>query len=188
LVWAREERPDMRIDTKIVKYNDVMAIVKATISDASGQPLATAHKKETKSGFGDYLEKAETGSIGRALAMVGYGTQFAPEFEEGERLADSPINAKEPTTQAPVVKSASESQRKMYFAVAKTAGYSATQAKAIAKKAFNLDSFTDINFKQCNTMINTMNTRIKQNEEKMDDFLDDLPDVTFDEEIEDLEE
>lgn len=31
-----------------------------------------------------------TGAIGRALAMCGYGTQFAPELEEGPRLADSP--------------------------------------------------------------------------------------------------
>ncbi len=40
---------------------------------------------------GHYISiTGNTGSIGRALAAAGYGTQFAPELEEGERLADSP--------------------------------------------------------------------------------------------------
>ena len=41
--------------------------------------------------FADYLEKAETRAVGRALAMCGYGTQFAPELEERERIVDSPV-------------------------------------------------------------------------------------------------
>lgn len=46
---------------------------------------------ETLEGFGDFIEKAETGAIGRALALVGFGTQFcADELDEGPRLADSP--------------------------------------------------------------------------------------------------
>ena len=48
-------------------------------------------KKETEVGFPDYIEKAETGAVGRALAMCGYGTLQAPEFDEGERIADAPI-------------------------------------------------------------------------------------------------
>jgi hypothetical protein len=42
-------------------------------------------------GFPDYIEKAETGAIGRALAMCGYGTLQAPEFDEQDRLADMPV-------------------------------------------------------------------------------------------------
>ncbi len=41
--------------------------------------------------FSDYIEKAETGAIGRALAALGYGTQFAPEFNEEHRIVDSPV-------------------------------------------------------------------------------------------------
>jgi hypothetical protein len=41
--------------------------------------------------------KAETKAVGRALAMLGYGTQFAPEMDEGERIVDSPV-AKPPCT------------------------------------------------------------------------------------------
>jgi hypothetical protein len=29
--------------------------------------------------------------VGRALAMLGYGTQFAPELDEGDRIVDSPV-------------------------------------------------------------------------------------------------
>jgi hypothetical protein len=52
-------------------------------------------KKETEIGFPDYMEKAETGAIGRALAMCGYGTLQAPEFDEQDRLADAPVEKQE---------------------------------------------------------------------------------------------
>jgi hypothetical protein len=52
--------------------------------------MATATKMENVRGFPDYLEKAETGSVGRALAYCGFGTQFAPELEEESRFADAP--------------------------------------------------------------------------------------------------
>ena len=53
---------------------------------------ATGTKRETKKDFADHTEKAETGAIGRALAMLGYGTQFAvQDMDEGERLADAPV-------------------------------------------------------------------------------------------------
>ena len=65
--------------------------MKAIIKDATGRIIATARKKETEVGFPDYIEKAETGAIGRALAMCGYGTLQAPEFDESDRLADTPV-------------------------------------------------------------------------------------------------
>lgn len=58
-------------------------------------------KSETTTDFGDFIEKSETGAIGRALALAGYGTLFAPEFDEsattsraagidGVRIVDTP--------------------------------------------------------------------------------------------------
>jgi len=91
LVWFRKEHPDWTIKTRIYKLADKAVIMKATIKDKTGRIVAQAHKKETEAGFSDYIEKAETGSIGRALAMCGYGTQFEPEFDEGDRLADAPM-------------------------------------------------------------------------------------------------
>lgn len=96
IVWFRLERADWGIETEIVNSAQGAAQVKATIRNAEGRIMAQAHKMETKVGFGDYLEKAETGAIGRALALCGYGTQFTgDELAEGERIVDSPISGKE---------------------------------------------------------------------------------------------
>lgn len=95
LVWFREERPEWSIETEIVERTSAGALMKATIKDDKGKIIAQGHKMETPQGFADYLEKAETGAIGRALAMCGYGTQFcSEELDEGDRLADSPVAMK----------------------------------------------------------------------------------------------
>jgi hypothetical protein len=60
--------------------------------------IATARKKETEIGFPDYIQKVETGVVGRALAMCGYGTLQGPEFDEQDWLADAPLEkAKNPS-------------------------------------------------------------------------------------------
>lgn len=98
LVWFREEHPNWCIKTEIKGWqfykdekNDPYAVFQATIITDTGLILATATGQESKLDFKDFIEKAETKAIGRALAMCGYGTQFAPELDEGDRLADSPI-------------------------------------------------------------------------------------------------
>lgn len=94
IVWFREEHPDWSIVTEPVEINHEKqyAVFRATIFNAEGRIMATGTKKEDAKGFGDYIEKSETGSIGRALALVGYGTQFSPELDETNagRYADSP--------------------------------------------------------------------------------------------------
>lgn len=93
LVWFREEHLDWGIETHPVTIDTErgLAVFSAVIRNAEGRAMAQGTKMETARGFADYVEKAETGAIGRALGVLGYGTQFAPEFDEGERLADSPM-------------------------------------------------------------------------------------------------
>ena len=92
LVWFREDHPDWCIDTSVLVEDAEHAIFKAVICDESGAQKSSGHGSESKRDFGDYLEKAETKAVGRALAMLGYGTQFAAdELDEGERIVDSPI-------------------------------------------------------------------------------------------------
>jgi hypothetical protein len=107
LVWFREDHPDWTVTTEAVALDDKHAIFKATIADQAGRTIATAHKREDQAHFGDCMEKAETGSIGRALAYCGYGTQFcADELDEAERIVDAPIEPKPaPKASKPVVKS-----------------------------------------------------------------------------------
>lgn len=57
--------------------------------------LGMGTKQESKRDFPDFVEKAETGAIGRALAISGFGTMYAlQDFDEGERLADAPVTVK----------------------------------------------------------------------------------------------
>jgi len=91
LVWFREEHPTWTIETEPLTIQPDHAIFHARVKDETGRTLATGTKHESKQGFFDFIEKAETGAIGRALALCGYGTQFAPEFDEGERIVDSPV-------------------------------------------------------------------------------------------------
>lgn len=98
--WFRTEHPTGAIRTQLIdKFGEganagVTFKAEIFIPGADGQHMlvATAHKSETHGDFpAGYIEKAESGSIGRALALVGYGTQFcADELDEGTRLADSP--------------------------------------------------------------------------------------------------
>lgn len=94
LVWFREEHPDWSIETELVSVDDRHSLVRAVIKTSEGRVLATATKRENKEHFLDHTEKCETGAIGRALALVGYGTQFAPDFDETYRVVDSPVDRK----------------------------------------------------------------------------------------------
>lgn len=91
LVWFREEHPGWGIETEIVSHDDKKSIARASIKNESGRIIAQATKQEDTAGFKDHLEKAETGAVGRALALIGFGTQFAPDLDEADRIVDSPL-------------------------------------------------------------------------------------------------
>ena len=48
---------------------------------------------ESARDFPDFIEKASTKSLGRALLLLGYGTAFANEMDEEDRFVDSPQTA-----------------------------------------------------------------------------------------------
>lgn len=96
LVWFNETAERFRVETDFLLITDEQTVARAkvTVFNAEGVEVkaATATKRETKKDFPDHTEKAETGAIGRALALMGYGTQFAiADLDEGDRLADSPV-------------------------------------------------------------------------------------------------
>lgn len=96
LVWFREDYPLWCINTELLAHDTDAkhAIFKATIFDDNGIQKSSGFGSESVKDFGDYIEKAETKAVGRALAMLGYGTQFAPDLDEGERIVDSPVGRK----------------------------------------------------------------------------------------------
>jgi hypothetical protein len=127
LVWFRENCPQGTIDTqemeidldreceaetwvwdsakrqrvKTMKKARGYARFKAVVTDGKGG-RGTGTKSENAANFADYIEKAETGAIGRALASLGYGTQFAPELNEEHRIVDAPVERSNGTTEPPI--------------------------------------------------------------------------------------
>lgn len=85
-VWSDEKNRH----EKVTKHASGFVIFRAVVKDGKGG-VGTGTKSEKAASFPDYIEKAETGAIGRALAALGFGTQFAPELDEEHRIVDSPI-------------------------------------------------------------------------------------------------
>jgi hypothetical protein len=93
LVWLRDQHPEATVETELVSHIDNTAVFRAQIAIPGGGS-STGWGSETSGDFRDYLEKAETKAIGRALAALGFGTQFCPDFEFGAaagRVVDSPV-------------------------------------------------------------------------------------------------
>jgi hypothetical protein len=112
LVWLRSEHPDAIIDTELISHQGNEAVFKAYVKIPDGGS-ATGYGSEDSQGFGDYLEKAETKAIGRALAALGYGTQFSHDHDFGAaqgRVVDAPTQFRNVGTNAP--QQASQAQQR----------------------------------------------------------------------------
>ena len=98
LLWLRTEHPDAVMRTELAKLEDGFALFKAYVAIPGGGE-STGWGSETRQDFFDYIEKAETKALGRALAALGYGTQFCEDFDfaagsaGNSHVVDSPIDA-----------------------------------------------------------------------------------------------
>lgn len=87
----RELCPDGLITTDIISLEDGVVTMKATISDETGKVVATGLAQE-KEGAGfvnktSYIENCETSAIGRAMAMIGIGSDES--MASAEELANA---------------------------------------------------------------------------------------------------
>jgi hypothetical protein len=80
LLWLRTEHPEALVQTELVKHGAGLALFRARVSIPGGGE-ASGWGSETADDFGDYIEKAETKALGRALAALGYGTQFCEDYD-----------------------------------------------------------------------------------------------------------
>jgi len=142
LVWFRNENPNGRIQTELVSHQDETAVFRATVEIPDGGS-ATGWGSEAADDFGDYIEKAETKALGRALAALGYGTQFCPDFEFGaadSRVVDSPIDLNRTRSRrsktSPEQMPATERQVKFLFAIAREVGLSDDELNEESQEMF----------------------------------------------------
>lgn len=112
VAWFRSEYPAGKIETTIHYVSGTNAVVAATVTalDANGNHHGTGSGigSCSKDEFDAYIEKAETKAIGRALASLGYGTQFSLEYDDATTsggsmgaLADTPVSGPAPQQAAP---------------------------------------------------------------------------------------
>lgn len=105
VLWFRKEHPFGLIETERISESEKHVTYRATVSAPLNSPyerdlrkLSNADKTLQIKNTTDY-EKCETMAIGRALALAGYGTQFASDdLDEGEHISDSPQEPKKRET------------------------------------------------------------------------------------------
>ncbi len=168
LVWLRSEHPDASIETELVTHANGEAIFRAQVSIPGGGS-ATGWGSEDAQGFGDYIEKAETKAIGRALAALGFGTQFCADFDFGAsagRVVDSPVAmAPMRMTDGPGERNragadveASERQRNMIQSLARDLKISGTALDELSRDLTNAP-LVGINRKNASRVIDVLQER-----------------------------
>lgn len=117
LLWLRTLHPDAMIETEMVRDDGAAAVFRARVT-VPGGGSATGWGSESYQDFADYIEKAETKSLGRALGALGYGTQFCQDFDFGAadhgRVVDAPVKIGRPRGTADPV---TERQLKAVYAI-----------------------------------------------------------------------
>jgi len=176
LVWFREDHPDWVINTTIslIKNGDgpFASLAEAVIKDNQNVVKANGwgyeerieekydpELKKTKTVFNSkFVEKSETTAIARALAQLGYGTQWAMEYEEGqvvEEISDSPVpetvemeESKEESGNPPT-----EKQINLIHSLVKGLGMNDEEYRNLLRTDFKVDSSKDLRGKQVQELI-----------------------------------
>ena len=92
LMWFRDVHPHGVITTQLahLDLDRQIAVFHAHVEDGEGG-IGEGYGSESVNDFLDYIEKASTKAIGRALLVLGFGTCFAgDELDEDQRVVDAP--------------------------------------------------------------------------------------------------
>jgi hypothetical protein len=184
LLWLRTEHPEAVIETELVRVEERDAIFKARVTIPGGGS-ATGWGSESAGDFRDFIEKAETKAIGRALAALGYGTQFCQDHEFGGgnivagngqmRIVDAPVDLnagrgrRQASGGAVAVAAqaqandqgnqrATERQVKFIYAIAREAGLDEQELTAWSQELYNQD-VEQLNRRDASTLIEALQRR-----------------------------
>jgi hypothetical protein len=175
LVWLRSLHPEARIITELKQRQGQEAIFRAEIVLPSGAS-ATGWGSEDAGDFGDYLEKAETKALGRALAALGFGTQFCDDFAFASerapgRVVDSPVQSgmgdrsrpgpgDAPTRQSPPArppegpKPQTPRQKTYLWACMRERGLTDLNLQSICMEMFNTEEVAALSYQDLGKLIN----------------------------------
>lgn len=98
--WFRKLNPAGKVNTEAIKITERDALFKAVVTLENGG-VASGWGYESVEHFEEFILKAETKSVGRALAAAGFGTQYvgseyALDNADGSpHLVDSPVSTEE---------------------------------------------------------------------------------------------
>ncbi len=92
LLWLRSREPDASIETQVVPADEDEIVCRATISLRSGASV-TGHGSARRSDDDLAVELAENRALTRALAALGYGTEYLDDDEvELTPTPNPPVN------------------------------------------------------------------------------------------------
>ena len=171
LVWAKEEHPDWRIFPQVSLFpaseNSIPEAALASVEIWEGDKvIAREFGYCEKKDFQRFVEKAITTALGRALALLGYGTQWAQEFEEElveEGTSDSPIQVVEMTEEnnhAP-----SEKQIGLIHSLVKAIKMTEDEYRKFLKEKFGVASAKELRGRQIQEAIDLLKARYKDTKE-----------------------
>lgn len=159
IVWFRTEHPNGSIATRLMSEPGVSpAVVQATVTLENGV-TATGFGQCGEDDWSDWLEKAETRAIGRALALLGYGTQFCEDFDE--IISDSPVESPRSRTSSgqqtalPSSDPMTPNQQKYLFSLAREAGIPNDELDEIVHERFG-HSVSELLKSEASTLIGSL--------------------------------
>ena len=182
--WFREESPNGIIDMEHVEITDKRAIFKAKATRIGDggiiEGAATGYGSETPQDFPDYIEKASTKALGRALAALGYGTQFiGDEVADGARprIVDAPVNRPDQPIEfastrgrvlsdtgnrsgaSPLAKPVTPRQLKFLQAIAREKGMSDEEVNGEVERVYGKASVAELTTRDASAFIDRLQSR-----------------------------
>jgi hypothetical protein len=171
LAWLRAEHPDAHIETRLAELENDRAVFQARVTLPDGGS-ATGWGSESAADFRDFIEKAETKAIGRALAALGFGTQFCTDFDMAEgQVVDAPVRlpsyrktnraaeASEPAQVAAIQQPITDRQRKFLAALAQEKGMTDEDIASEVRERFDIASLDEIDRRQASQLIDILQSR-----------------------------
>lgn len=158
VAWLRAEHPDAVLTTEMHSHENGRAIFSAHVQIPNGGS-ATGWGSETVDTFENYIEKAETKAIGRALAAIGFGTQFCVDFDDGI-IADAPVAMNRSNGQSVNADSAmaTNAQKSMIQYKARQAQMGADQLMELIQETTG-KAFNDLTKREASRVIDVLGER-----------------------------